>query len=78
MLLTDLRLPDLDGRELARSVRQFGSVRLILMITGWDLDPDQSHEAWGIDHVFTKPVDLAVLVARIDASADLGNPPSEC
>src|SRR5581483_6038996 len=37
-LLTDLRLPDLDGREVARIAREQPAPLFIALITGWDPD----------------------------------------
>jgi two-component system cell cycle response regulator CpdR len=65
-LLTDLQLPDLDGRELAQHARQLSPAPRVALITGWDppTEPDETAR-WGIDWVFTKPVDIAVLVAKL-------------
>jgi CheY-like chemotaxis protein len=57
-LLTDLSLPDLDGRDVARLVRQSSPTTWTAIITGWSLEPDE-YLPWGVDRVFSKPVDLA-------------------
>src|SRR5215213_10576713 len=49
-VLTDMRLPDLDGREVARTARQLVPPPRIALITGWDLDPTLHDTSfWGID-----------------------------
>jgi CheY-like chemotaxis protein len=66
-LLTDLRLPDLDGREVALRARQLIPDLRTGLITGWDLEPDQDIQAtWGIDWVLHKPVDLQVLIQKLN------------
>jgi CheY-like chemotaxis protein len=65
-VLTDLRLPDLDGREVALAARQLSPPPRIALITGWDLDRDHHNRArWGIDWVFTKPLNVQELVSKL-------------
>jgi DNA-binding response OmpR family regulator len=65
-LLTDLQLPDLDGRELALRARALDPRPRVALITGWDLDSEESSfEPWGIDWVFPKPLDTRRLLARL-------------
>ena len=66
VLLTDMQLPDMDGREVARQARLLEPAPRILLVTGWDLElgPD-GKKTWGIDEVLVKPVDLTSLVAAL-------------
>jgi two-component system cell cycle response regulator CpdR len=66
-LLTDLQLPDMDGREIARHARQLTPPPRIILITGWDLptEPEDPAES-GIARVLTKPVDLQTLVEALN------------
>jgi DNA-binding response OmpR family regulator len=65
-VLTDLRLPDLDGREIAQHARRLVPPPRIALITGWDIDDDLSaYESCGIDWVFPKPLDMPSLIARL-------------
>jgi CheY-like chemotaxis protein len=66
ILLTDLRLPDADGREIALRVSQTEPRPLVALMTGWDPDPEDG-ERYGIDLVFIKPLDSADVVSRIRA-----------
>lgn len=66
IVLTDLRLPDLDGREVALHARRLAPPSRIALITGWNLDEDLSDlESWGIDWIFPKPIDTANLIAHL-------------
>ncbi|MDB5350214.1 MAG: response regulator with CheY-like receiver domain and winged-helix DNA-binding domain [Planctomycetota bacterium] len=65
-ILTDLLLPDIDGREIARQAQKLVPKPIIVMITGWDFGseiPDRAES--GIDHVFLKPLDMADLVSTL-------------
>jgi DNA-binding response OmpR family regulator len=65
-VLTDLHLPDLDGREIARHARRLSPPPRVALITGWNLDADLADlESWGVDWVFPKPIDTSCLVARL-------------
>jgi DNA-binding response OmpR family regulator len=65
-LLTDLRLPDLDGREIAQHARNLVPPPKVALITGWDLDDERpDYKAWGIDWIFPKPLDIPSLIARL-------------
>lgn len=63
-VLTDLQLPDVDGREVARFAHGLDPTPRIALITGWDLDlsADQCAEL-GIDWVLPKPIYVPDLVA---------------
>ena len=64
VVLLDIGLPDMDGYEVARRVRQRPEGREVTLIalTGWGQEEDRrlSREA-GIDHHLIKPVDFAEL-----------------
>ncbi|MHC5539528.1 response regulator [Singulisphaera rosea] len=65
-LLTDLRLPDLDGREVARFASQLVPRPRVALITGWDMDTTvQDRKSWGINWVLLKPLDISELMAKL-------------
>jgi two-component system OmpR family response regulator len=67
VVLTDLLLPDIDGREIARQAHALSPRPIVIMITGWDFGPDlpDGHQ-WGVDHIFLKPLNVAELVAALE------------
>ena len=67
-LLTDVRLPDLDGREIVHAARQLDPPPRIALITGWDIDPDEKSRL-GIDWIFLKPLDIQEIVAKLRPTA---------
>jgi len=68
LILLDVDLPDLDGREACREMRQAGVTAPIIMLTAATADEDTvlGLESGANDYV-TKPYKLAVLLARIRA-----------
>ena len=68
LLIMDIGLPDMDGREAVKTLRQEGFKAPIIMLTGHDADSDTilGLEAGANDYV-TKPFRFAVLLARIRA-----------
>lgn len=66
VVLTDLLLPDIDGREVARAAHALLPTPTVVMITGWDFGPEIPDQAtWGIDHVFLKPLNVSQLVSTL-------------
>lgn len=68
LVLLDVGLPDMDGREACRVMRKNGFKSPILMLTGADTDADEvlGLNSGANDYV-TKPFKFAVLLARIRA-----------
>ncbi|WP_349436241.1 response regulator transcription factor [Pararhizobium sp. A13] len=68
LLVMDVGLPDMDGREAVKLLRKGGFKAPIIMLTGHDTDSDTilGLEAGANDYV-TKPFRFAVLLARIRA-----------
>ncbi|HET7547975.1 MAG TPA: ATP-binding protein [Usitatibacter sp.] len=66
--LIDIGLPDLDGYQLARRLREVypGEAVRLLAVTGYGLEADRRRaEEAGFDQHFVKPIDLAILEAAI-------------
>jgi len=68
LVIMDVGLPDIDGREAVRMLRKGGFKSPILLLTGHDTDSDTilGLESGANDYV-TKPFRFAVLLARIRA-----------
>ncbi len=68
LIIMDVGLPDVDGREAVRILRKNGFKAPVIMLTGHDTDSDTilGLESGANDYV-TKPFRFAVLLARIRA-----------
>ncbi|GMV60921.1 MAG: DNA-binding response regulator [Parvibaculum sp.] len=68
LVLLDVSLPDMDGREVCRLMRKAGVKVPIIMLTGADTDSDTilGLDAGANDYV-TKPFRFGVLLARLRA-----------
>jgi two-component system cell cycle response regulator CpdR len=72
-LLTDMQLPDFDGREVALRARQLKPPPTVALITGWDLENGcDCGASWGIDWVMTKPLDFRALILKMSECDDYG------
>jgi DNA-binding response OmpR family regulator len=68
VIILDVGLPDMDGREVCRLLRRAGVKAPIIMLTGADTDADTilGLDAGANDYI-TKPFRLGVLLARLRA-----------
>ena len=68
LILLDVDLPDMDGREACKHMRQDGVTAPVIMLTAADTDDDtvKGLDSGANDYV-TKPYKFAVLLARIRA-----------
>ena len=68
MLILDVGLPDMDGRELCKRIRKNGVTAPIIMLTGMESEADTvlGLDAGANDYV-TKPFSFNVLLARVRA-----------
>ncbi|MCC0016067.1 MAG: response regulator transcription factor [Rhodobiaceae bacterium] len=68
LVILDVGLPDMDGREACRLLRKGGFAAPIIMLTGHDTDSDTilGLDSGANDYI-TKPFRFAVLLARIRA-----------
>jgi DNA-binding response OmpR family regulator len=67
LILLDVMLPDLDGYEVCRRVRQFSLVPIIML----SAKPEVAHKVAGLsagaDDYVTKPFNVEELIARVQA-----------
>ncbi|MZR29815.1 response regulator transcription factor [Sneathiella litorea] len=68
LILLDVGLPDMDGREACKLIRKNGTKAPVIMLTAQDSDSDQilGLESGANDYV-SKPFRIGVLLARIRA-----------
>jgi signal transduction histidine kinase/ActR/RegA family two-component response regulator len=69
--LLDIGLPDMDGNELARRLRQLPQLAstTLIAITGYGQEADRARTAEaGFDHHFVKPVDMEALLGVLSAA----------
>ncbi|HER26068.1 MAG TPA: response regulator transcription factor [Rhodospirillales bacterium] len=68
VIILDVGLPDMDGREVCRLMRRNGVKSPIIMLTGADTDSDTilGLDAGANDYI-AKPIRLGVLLARLRA-----------
>lgn len=68
LVITDIMMPDIDGIELTKILRQADDDLPILMVTAKDAFEDkQKGFAVGTDDYMVKPIDLGELLLRISA-----------
>jgi DNA-binding response OmpR family regulator len=70
-VILDLGMPEMDGLELARELRdRHGPDLPLIAVTGWS-DPDKRNEALvaGVDYVFVKPIEPEALRKVLPPSA---------
>jgi len=66
MVLTDVRLPDMDGRKLVDRVRRlYASTLPVIYVTGWQID-ELSAGLEPLDRIFQKPVNLNLIERAVD------------
>lgn len=76
MMLTDIGLPGMNGRQLAAAARAIRPTLPILFMTGYA--PDASRASGFLDHgmeLIAKPFVMSALVARMRAMLDAESPP---
>jgi signal transduction histidine kinase len=70
VILLDIGLPGMDGYEVARRIRERGSVARLVALTGYGQSEDvQRARDAGFDAHLVKPVDLRTLMQNLEASA---------
>ena len=68
LVLLDVMLPDMDGMEICRRVRELSDVPIIMLTARDDIDDKVQGLDIGADDYITKPFSIAELLARIRAA----------
>ena len=77
LVILDLGLPDLDGLEVCRRIRQFSSVPIIVLSAYGDERRKVEALDGGADDFITKPFGMAELEARLRVALRRGPRPSD-
>ena len=68
LVLLDVMLPDMDGMEICRRVRELSDVPIIMLTARDDIEDKVQGLDIGADDYITKPFSIAELLARIRAA----------
>ena len=68
LILLDVMLPDMDGMEICRRVRELSDVPIIMLTARDDIEDKVQGLDIGADDYITKPFSIAELLARIRAA----------
>jgi DNA-binding response OmpR family regulator len=67
LILLDVMLPDLDGYEVCRRIREFSSVPIIMLTAKAEVSHKVAGLSSGADDYVTKPFSVEELIARVQA-----------
>lgn len=68
LLIVDIQMPNMNGYELVRALRDVGNITPIIMLTAMNTHAHKKDGfASGVDDYMTKPIDYDELIWRIDA-----------
>jgi CheY-like chemotaxis protein len=66
IVLTDMILPDVDGREICRQARLLNPRPIVALITGWVFDPEADDlRELEVDLLLYKPLDVKDLIQKL-------------
>ena len=68
VIVTDMSMPEMNGRDLARTLRARGDAVPIVMVSGF-VDPIENLEIAGLS-LLQKPLDGDALIAAVEAALD--------
>jgi CheY-like chemotaxis protein len=74
LIITDLRMPGMDGIELANKIRELNSSVKIFLITAFDTADIESHESYKsakINKILQKPIKLSLLRKIIEQNIEV-------
>lgn len=71
IVLTDLGMPGMSGWEVCKSIKKIKSSTPVGMITGWELEVDESKkEESGLDFIITKPFDFNKIIRLVSEKVE--------
>jgi len=69
IVLTDLSLPGMSGWELADAIKERAPKIPVVLLSGWDIDPEDVKKHKSVDMVLSKPVKIKDMLAAIKGLA---------
>ena len=71
LIITDLMMPEIDGTQLCRQIREINETAVVYAFSGYltDVDSDQLKEV-GFDGHLCKPVNIEVLKNAVEGAFD--------
>lgn len=70
LIITDQRMPDMDGIALCKAIRERNITAPIVMITGWASEQlERRAETAGVDFFLTKPFTYEQMIGIMKATA---------
>ena len=77
LIILDVMMPQMDGWEVCREIRQYSKVPVIMLTAKSDERDELQGFQLGVDEYITKPFSPKILVARVEAilrrTSQLGN-----
>lgn len=66
LVITDLGMPDVSGRDVAKAVKEMKPETPVVLITGWGVQLDPAElKGTGVDGVIAKPFSKEVISAKL-------------
>jgi CheY-like chemotaxis protein len=65
LILTDLSLPGMSGWELADILKERSPGIPVILLSGWDIDPEDVKKHKNVEMVLSKPVKIKDMLAAI-------------
>ena len=75
LVLTDLSLPGMSGWELADAIKGRNTGIPVILLSGWDIDPEDVKKHKNVEMILSKPVrikDMLAAIAELAASRTEG------
>lgn len=69
VVLTDLSLPGMSGWELADAVKERAPKTPVILLSGWDVHPDEVKKHESVTLILSKPVKIKDMLAAIKGLA---------
>jgi len=65
IVFTDLSLPGMSGWELADAIKERAPKIPVILLSGWDIDPEDVKKHKSVETILSKPVKIKDMLAAI-------------